>query len=361
MRTQSVRPIEANEALRVEGDSGEVFVVASSGTCSCGQHECQHSDYARQLRAREDDLYYAAKSGLHKELRRGDVGRALGFGRIVEWYRNGEVLRYLRRILFEETRNLELLRLLEEDQATDWPDLVAHFCRATKDWELPWDEGFWTPRWITVLDGLGNSQPFPDPSPRAIRDLVRRQLGETPNEVYALVVWCGLGFDQERGQIKRVVAEELSSVATARQPEWATELDLCRRSYNDELTVLFEVATGAWISGEAHARRQLSLVDTTSLPSLRDYVYDVHTRPGIRRLANHGPPLRFEEAMPPGLDLRWSGSESGTLWRVLAMQQHGTVDVPWETVSLPPPLRAMNERLVRHAWREWNNGQPDAV
>ena len=45
------------------------------------------------------------------------------------------------------------------------------------------------------------------------------------------------------------------------------------------------------------------------------------------------------ERMPDSIDLRWSGDWSGTLWRYLAFQQFGTVDVPWERVCVDDELR----------------------
>ena len=100
--------------LRVEDESGRVFTVCASGACACGHNACWHVQQAQRVWERDRCLSYLVKFGLHKELRRGDVARAMGFAGIVERLHPGEVKRYLRKIVSEETRNIILLAEIEQ-------------------------------------------------------------------------------------------------------------------------------------------------------------------------------------------------------------------------------------------------------
>ena len=82
-----------------------------------------------------------------------------------------------------------------------------------------------------------------------------------------------------------------------------------------------------------------------TIPALRSYIYDSHTRPGRARLVRFLDDIAPEVPMPEGVDLRWSGMARGVLWRELAIEQHADTAVPWESVKIPAQLWQAAHRL----------------
>ncbi len=160
-----------NKDVRVEDRTGEVHAVSLRGACSCGQPSCDHRTRVDRADHPDRGAVFEAKSGLHKELRRGDAARAKGYAQTIEAGRPGAVRLYLRRIVTEETRSLALLDRVESASDQRWPELVDAFCGVVKDWELPWTVNFWTPTWIQALASMGA---WPPPLPSDAEDVLLR-------------------------------------------------------------------------------------------------------------------------------------------------------------------------------------------
>ena len=319
--------------LSVEQPDGS-FVHVEGGACSCGEAACPHERSALRALEPSKTLLFTAKSGLHKELRRGDIARATGWASIVERAQSGAVVRYLRRIVCEETRNLDLLLRLDAVVPEDWPGLVSLFCRSAKDWELPGDRGWWSPAWVlaAAVSARGDD--------------------------HARVVHADLaaGVDAD------LLAADLLRTAIDRRPDLERALRAASaRRENDELSLLLAVVSDNYPDEATSYSDAPDDVPVIDVPWPRDYLFDCHTWKGMERITAAGPPLRFGEPLPEGLDLRWSGAEAGTLWRYLAWREYGTCDLPWETVVPEPGLRAAHERLVTRAWMAWKGIPPEVV
>jgi hypothetical protein len=349
------------DPLRVEDESGDICLVQLDGSCSCGRSGCPHVARAQAVWSQDRGLLFVSKSGLHKELRRGDTAKALGYAGIIARYDPEEPRRYLRKIVTEETRNLDLLARIDSAKLDDWPELVRYFCRSAKDWELGWDVGWWSPSWVNALAEMGGWPPKLEITPIEVAPFIRSRIESNPDEVHKLVVWCDIGTDKAKAAVKEAVAGVLSDLAVRRHRHLADRLERAKYTPNDELTLLFEMATGIWVEAEAIDYREAPDGLTIDVPHPQDYVYDCHTWMGLERLRQAGMPLRWMEPMPPGLDLRWSGAEAGTLWRYLATMQHGKVNVPWEAVAIGQELRVKHERLVRVTWMDWKELEPEVV
>jgi len=318
----------------VEDETGELHRVSDSAHCSCGRGACEHQRRAAAASTPSRSLVYTAKSGLHKELRRGRQEQALGWASILERASPGTVVTYLRRIVCEETRNLDLLCRLNDLQRDSWPELVSLFCRSKKDWEIGLDWGWWSPEWVMCAAGDGG--------------------GAALKSVVGAALVAGADADS--------LALELFRLAAERRPDHRDALECAaNRRENDELSLLLQIADGRW-SDEAMAYGPESAAcERVDVPWPADYVWDCHTWRGFQNIAAASPPLRFGEPLPAGLDLRWSGAEAGTLWRYLAWREYGTCEVPWEAVTPAAALREANAALVTAAWMDWKGIPPEVV
>jgi len=320
---------QPDATMLVEDEAGDLYAVEPDGDCSCGVPGCEHQQRAAAACSPSRSLAFTAKSGLHKEVRRGDVARALGWAEIVERTGRGTVVAYLRRIVCEETRNLDLLPRLQTAPADTWPEMVALSCRSTKDWEFDWDVGWWSPAWVHCAGG-GQEMPL-----------------------LSAVVNAGADGD--------ALATKLLRAAQERRPDLSDALSAAAfKRDNDEISVLLAVAEGRF-TDEALHYREGSDPDPIHVPWPADYVWDCHTWRGMERISAASPPLKFGQPLPAGLDLRWSGAEAGTLWRYLAWREHGTCDVPWEAVVPDQDLRDAHASLVTKAWMDWKGIPPEVV
>jgi hypothetical protein len=75
--------------------------------------------------------------------------------------------------------------------------------------------------------------------------------------------------------------------------------------------------------------------DTVDYPA--DYSHDIHTSLGLSTLRRAWKLIRPCHKLPAGLDLRWTGSVLGCLWREQAVDQFGVENyrqVAWEKVKI---------------------------
>ena len=68
-------------------------------------------------------------------------------------------------------------------------------------------------------------------------------------------------------------------------------------------------------------KHQRALKDGERPHDIPEYAHDRHTQKG-KALMKSG-----------DADLRYSGMWEGMIWRRKAIEQHGTIDVPWESVT----------------------------
>jgi len=330
--------ISGESAIRVEF-GGAVHAVVG-GICTCGSKSCAHIRRAGRYASMEKGLKYVAKSGLHKELRTGHIGRAIAFGAICEMYQKGEVKRYLRKVLFEETRNVDLLKRIVDSRPGDWRDLVSLFCRSKKDWQFSWDVGWFSPSWVNSLYG---QRKWPEEliDLDAFRDFVegRVRVGAF-GDVYPLVVLCGLDSGGDVRAQKKILAGVLLDHVNKNTALGGAATDLLLSMQNDEMTVLFEMASGVFTDEANEYGEPLGVdgIGRYEMPDVGEYVFDMHTWEGKNRLRRAGGGVRAGEPLPGRMDIRLSGAEGGTIWRYEAFSRFNRIDVPWEDVTLSSDL-----------------------
>lgn len=332
---------EFREFMNIEAKDG---VFQTDGVdCSCGDEGCRHREVVAEVREGSRNWKSIFKSAFHKELRRGDPDRAIPFGRLCDRFRSGDAVAYMRKIVFEETRNLDLfVKLLRKELSME--EMVLRFCSAKRDWVFSWDVGCMSPEFV-----MFEWRPVPLDVPgffvRAIDEL-------DVEEAYAVmqsIIWAGDGRNgfwppERHREFYQEMLDVLQEAAKKRHPE-KREAIMGLRSWqpNDEAVVLFELAFGLWQEdADEYVEMEMPGQDEMfDIPRLRDYVFDWHGWMGksrIRKAMGAGK-IGWGKPMPSGIDLRWSGEFAGTLWRYLAQQQHGTVDVPWEAVRVPDEMR----------------------
>lgn len=242
------------------------------GNCSCGR-KCRYVKKVEDLFAGK--LRWELMSALHKEIRRGDVEKAMHWAEWIVKIMSEFALRgYLKGIVFEETRSLELARLVVGNSKR-WREMVEKFCKVRKKWECRDDrdrferekeEGEW--EWEELV----------------LRDGRCRELFE-------------MGFAED-WHAKRC-AEEIAEGWW--KEEWESE-------------------------GEGSPEPDgKGVEDGLFLRRFEDYVFDVHVWYGKVRLLKEWKKGKIgpEKKMPDGCDLRWTGSVLGCVWRMLAFEQFG--------------------------------------
>jgi hypothetical protein len=74
------------------------------------------------------------------------------------------------------------------------------------------------------------------------------------------------------------------------------------------------------------------------MPPLRDCLFDQHTNLGVERFAGLLRKCYPGLPLPAGIDLRWTGSARGEIWRELAFNTKGPPAQKWEEVEIYPYL-----------------------
>jgi len=347
------------DVVRVEAQSGDVFDVVG-GVCTCGASDCTHARAARDYVSKARKMRYLSKSAFHKELRTGNVARAIGFGRICERFRPGEAKRYMRKILTEETRNADLLVEFYKHSPSDWEVLCEMFCRSKKDWQLGWTMGWFSRPWIEVLykfDGLPVHIEWPADVYGYSKDLIER--GDL-DRLYELVVCAGVGAGEYKDEKKLLRDAMCDALDKSGHPMAGASIYL-RTMYNDELSVVFEMLSGVWKSEANDYAPPFGDYDVPfEVPAFMDYVHDQHTLTGKARMKAVGGQIKAGEPSPKGIDLRLSGADAGTVWRLEAIQKFGTIDVPWEDVMLDSDFAMKVNQVCEKWYRDWD-GSPREV
>ena len=322
---------QLNELKRIhfltESPAEPIEVDVKKHSCSCGEAKCAHLVEVVDIVANKGRSFrYVAKSALHKEIRRGDMNAAVRWSR---WVRacggDADLKRYLRGIILEETRNLDLLcraSKLPSDQ------LVRLLTASTKKWELPTRAGVFAPyvgayaRAKHVWSGPRDIPPERD-----------------------LDWWLTAFWSARMSSDVGVVAsfENLLTFEARARGGWALRLmnHAKRREHTIlgagfyEAKVLVEMFCGKWTE-DANVVEQLDEVladkdEVPSIPIIGDYVYDNHTAVGMGRFSENLGSIAPHQPLPAGVDMRWAGLLRGVLWREWAAREFPGryLDVGW--------------------------------
>lgn len=152
------------DPISVETKDGFESVSLSKGTCTCGQTRSGCSHFAEVRRWLNHFDRYLALSGFHKEIRRGDINRVRSWANIILLYQRPQtLLRYVERIIFEETRNIPLWIKLRK-QELSLPQALEAICTSRKKWELNYlnQPSSHLENWHNGFE-ISNSRPIPVP------------------------------------------------------------------------------------------------------------------------------------------------------------------------------------------------------
>lgn len=334
--------------LRVLDTDGEVYTVHAGDV----EFEDPHRG-ARQLHFvvsiidRHRTTNYTAISALHKELRRGDYARAHIWARTIIHFRGIKGLKeYLRSVLWEETRNIQLYQEWRANPGISWEEMLQQFCGATKKYEIEGSKDTFqiqikaindAAQLPTIEDGELLHAPKPDNYEfynwvLLIQRVFERAFREGGGKIRDTRMPRMRGYKILAGTLRRSLeAEGLKA--------WAEPFS--DRTDFDDVMQTSEKLSGLLETPDVCKIRPVKtdLIDADfAMPE--DYVFDGHTSRGfggLRKWARFYRPLPikgYRKPMVKGLDMRWSGMQSGVAWRYRAFEQFGLgyKDVAWEDV-----------------------------
>lgn len=287
---------------------------------------------------------FVARSAMHKEVRRGDGVAAVRWARLLGLIDGtASVRQYARRILFEESRALSLLSVWKPRDSAE--RRIRQLSATAKVWSLPSRKQQRCGRRRLLAYTAALSAPPLTPS-QIDRTLESANL----DAMYRLMWRVQLAAEPA---VKTALREGL-----VRALPRSSGLRAVTRAASDDWLIEVMLEALAGVQGEgSHAPEEPPLEDRVlTVPVLRPYVYDSHTRPGRIRLQRCLSSIAPGALMPSGVDLRWSGMARGVLWREMAAEQGGT-DQPWEAIEIPAELWQAahlldgfySERLYREA------------
>lgn len=320
---------------------------------------------------------FVAVSAFHKELRRGDIDAALYWATVLIPHRGRHgIIAYLRNILFEETRDLQLGKylLMLSDYGKSVSTLqvqraIRWFCRSVKKWEMPW-------RLDIFLDEqrgyklLADKYTYDVAKPRNIipaadrTALVKKMLSgfATGNRVDVQYGLKGLAkctaTDNDKAMIETF--HVLIDVANGDQPnkfkhdsEYASDIYeyVNQRVLRHGAIGYHDVnAFADALTGEPR-ETTLSAIDCKLMRAFPKtvraiplapikrvplYANDNHTYEGKALMARYRSQLE-PRAEQTDIDFRLCGAYMGVGWRMLAFKQHMSINCKWSEVSWATP------------------------
>lgn len=278
---------------------------------------------------------YVARSAMHKEIRRGDVAAAVVWSRLNTTLEGAsKTKQYVKSILLEETRNLDLATAFHSVSGKTPEAMVALIASSRKKWELPSTRaGLWDVymRGYALARNQGGT-----PTPEEITTAVKS------NDALLLftTLWrCRLGAELSKQLFFDAGLAELRERGFAH----VDGIEARKSDVYYVTSTVAEVLGGGWdasaneILGERMDKVPLATPGVIEIPALYAYVYDKHTRPGKREMIKHLRDHHANTPQPGNLDMRWAGTIRGNTWRFAAFKQaglHGYVDAPWESIRI---------------------------
>lgn len=277
------------------------------------------------------NMRYVVRSALHKEVRRGDVAAAVRWSRILQLIDGPAAIRQIaRHILFEETRNTELAMAWRGQRNLNPEQMIRAIAASPKKWQLSAHRGAsYGQRRLLAYPTALRSSPI---TPPEIEQTVNRST-LTLDEAFVLQ-WRVMLSGERPVQthlhecIVRRAQRETDSVLQG--------LAAGNESHGDEVMLERLCGVSSPEACETGPDRDVAVDDRVlTLPPLRAYVHDPHTRPGMRRLTKHLSSIRPQHPPPPQVDLRWSGMARGAAWRAALGDKPETA---WEAIDIPDAL-----------------------
>jgi|GEM_PF-2442494 len=255
-------------------------------------------------------------SAFHKELRRGDVEA------VKYWagFLGKKAESYLISVVLEETSNFNLLEYCQ-DFNVSLTDKICAFCGTRKKWEQKSAKSYYTR--LRQIDQVERNQEIiktptpPDDMWRAWKEKDFVALSE-----------CLVKYKVSTKKVRNLLYDSLTfGQYSLPVGSWGfhERISLLRlhcfhdRRDDEDFDVMF-------------AEDQEVNWNERPIPK---YALDKHTKRGAKLFYDNLKSVRPNTPMPEKLDLRYSGVAPYIWWRVLAYDQHGTIDVPWEDVEYP--------------------------
>ncbi|MET4190630.1 MULTISPECIES: hypothetical protein [unclassified Bradyrhizobium] len=323
--------------------------------------------YSKEVGSRYN--MYEVVSAFHKELRIGNVERAVFWGTMLANFRGSRgIIKYLLNILYEETRDHTmgdfLLDLyLWDDRSHDYANMcigIKAFCQSKKKWQIPthYDCLMAEMRGYAklvaefgrkVAEG-GNI--IADEHKPTLMSALKSGIA---NKDAALAQYGLKGLQKlKTGDIdshRAWIINELMAMNSPRSKsaECAKLMAYIQRRATNKLGIGYHELNNLvdFLLGEPYgagntppATLKASLAFPTPVmrlgvaPAIPLYAHDNHTWAGkalLRRYPTEWQPGAVQEHF----DLRLCGAYMGVVWRHLAVKQHGAIDVKWADVEWP--------------------------
>lgn len=333
--------------------------------------------YAKAVNSRYN--VFETVSAFHKELRRGDIEKAVFWGTMLAASRKTSgVIKYMFNILYEETRDHRMGEYLMKclvDNNTDYTTMcraISWFCDSTKKWylkRLPYLEAEMKGYARLVKDFGRDVAKGALIIPEKHRGKLLSEMiaglnsGDLVRMQYGLK---GLQKIQLPGISDKTSPDKINQALSEHRADLANRLLGASKSAANRdgvgRFVMFLSARGGaglgigyhelnafadLLSGEPYsagetpaliAKRRIS-ADPPELrlgvvPTVPKYAHDNHTWAGKRMLKAY-PEQWLPGADQKDFDLRLCGAYMGVNWRQLAVAQHGNITCAWGDVKWP--------------------------
>lgn len=327
----------------VQGQNGKFYEVDTAAPfCSCTgfrtQQRCYHLDLANDIHVNSGKVHrWDIMSLFHKEIRRCDVERGVQAARCFARISKGGtkvVTDYCATIIFEETRNIALLKAYRLG-TLDEKDRVRHMLRSRKKWDLEYMKGHFE-HWLAGFQNYYKNRSEWDQS----RMIEKIKTFQTLDEAYEILFFTRAHKEWDQW-VFSTLAERADREKNERLKDYLQYIPPTERLHYHKMVGL-ELAINHF-SEEANELLPDMDVRSNYIPNFPNYTFDVHGYRGKKLIYDHWKSI--EKCHPASsLDLRWSGQLMGILWRFKAYEQLGTMksdeggDWPWEAVKIEPEM-----------------------
>lgn len=368
------------DMIRVQTQTGAVLEIHKNVSglweCPCPgfRHDgkCSHTDKAESYDSNKFYKYrFDVTSAFHKEVRRCDQKLGITWARIMKQTQGATRVRdYCRGILFEETRNIDLLKALYIKWSDiDRIDLANLIIRSRKRWMDIY--GFDCLK--QQIDGyvLSISEDF-------ARDRIIHAL-----HTNSLVEWYAALFAMSSSEEKdslhdifvRIVNDRINDKSIENIDEVKSVMELTDVGFHCKAAIA-ELATGNWCKNMNQYDEPIPDFKLGYIPRFEDYVFDCHSYSGVSRLTEKWFDIKPGHDMPEKIDMRWSGMLHGLLWRFEAYTQCSSrmkqfFDISfmcrWSDVRCRPDVWSNMKRLDAWFYKSFHrkafekNGRLDSV
>ncbi|MER2513506.1 MAG: hypothetical protein ABTQ25_14000 [Nitrosomonas ureae] len=260
---------------------------------------------------------YLAISAFHKEVRRGDFERAYSWAQILLRKRSpASIVGYILKIVFEETRNIHLwIRLQKKSLSFD--QAVEQIVLSKKKWHL---NGLNHPEshLLNWFAGLQKASAESKPTPLELPHLVSSI--KDPVDCYS--IYFHLKQDKT---LRPYFLDLMKSLARQSKNELLQEYIELGPSGGYEIMVCLELVSGIYDPSSSDLG-ELNKLDAVFLPKHQLFYDDIHTSRGKKILSEgFNDCFRKRTFQNGSVDLRWSGSLWGCLFRELCFRQKGSM------------------------------------